>query len=137
MELLLLYGVEGSGASPQRGDMVDEKIKDETAEMRKSLELLWGVEPQPRRGPKPRVTGEQVIAAAIAIADAEGIDAVSMRSVAERLGLTAMSLYGYVPSKAVLVDTMVDRILGEQPAEGASGEHWRSGPPRRARGTVH
>ncbi|HLR93205.1 MAG TPA: TetR/AcrR family transcriptional regulator [Jiangellaceae bacterium] len=115
--------------------MVDEKIKDETAEMRKSLELLWGVEPQPRRGPKPRVTGEQVIAAAIAIADAEGIDAVSMRSVAERLGLTAMSLYGYVPSKGVLVDAMLDRILGERAAEPAAGEHWREGLHRLAHDT--
>lgn len=100
---------------------------DEVIRMRKSLQLLWNTEPPTRRGPKPRVTGEQVIASAIAIADTDGIDAVSMRSVAERLGLTAMSLYGYVPSKGVLVDAMLDRILGERAANPATGEHWRDG----------
>src|SRR5690625_3843383 len=103
--------------------------------MRKSLQLLWGVEPPPKRGPKPRVTGDQVIDAAITIADAEGLDAVSMRSVAERLGLTAMSLYAYVPSKGVLVDAMLDRILGERAAEPAADEHWRDGLHRLAHDT--
>ncbi|HLR93696.1 MAG TPA: TetR/AcrR family transcriptional regulator [Jiangellaceae bacterium] len=106
--------------------------EDESAQLRKSLQLLWGVEPPPRRGPKPRVTAEQVVTAAIAIADTEGLDAVSMRSVAEHLGLTAMSLYAYVPSKGVLADAMLDRILGERAAEPAAGEHWRDGLHRLA-----
>lgn len=109
--------------------------EDEADRMRKSLQLLWGVEPPPRRGPKPRVSAEQVVTAAIAIADAEGIDAVSMRSVAEHLGLTAMSLYAYVPSKGVLADAMLDRILGERAAEPAADEHWRDGLHRLAHDT--
>jgi AcrR family transcriptional regulator len=108
---------------------------DEAEEMRKSLRLLWGVEPPRRRGPKPRVTGEQVISAAILIADAEGLDAVSMRAVAERLGLTAMSLYAYVPSKGVLVDAMLDRVLGERAADPAPDEPWRDGLHRLAHDT--
>lgn len=109
--------------------------EDDTAELRRSLELLWGVEPRPRRGPKPRITGEQVVAAAVAIADAEGLDAVSMRSVAERLGLTAMSLYAYVPSKGVLIDAMLDRTLGEAAVGPEAGEHWREGLHRLAHDT--
>ena len=99
--------------------------EDEAARLRRSLELLWGVDPPPRRGPKPRVTAEQVVATAVAIADTDGLDAVSMRSVAERLGLTAMSLYAYVPSKGVLADAMLDRILGERAPVPAAGENWR------------
>src|SRR5699024_7872845 len=109
--------------------------QDEAAQLRKSLQLLWGVEPPPRRGPKPRVRAEKVVATAIAIADADGLDAVSMRSLAEQLGLTAMSLYAYVPSKGVLVDAMLDRILGERAPESTAGEHWREGLHRLAHDT--
>ncbi|HLS13679.1 MAG TPA: TetR/AcrR family transcriptional regulator [Beutenbergiaceae bacterium] len=115
--------------------MDEKKVTDDAAEMRKSLELLWGAEPRARRGPKPRVTSEQVITAAIAIADADGLDTVSMRTVAERLGLTAMSLYAYVPSKGVLVDAMLDRILGERASAPAADEHWRDGLHRLAHDT--
>lgn len=115
-------------------DATDEAVA-ETAELRRSLQLLWGVEPPPRRGPKPRMTGDQVVAAATAIADTEGLEAVSMRGVAERLGLTAMSLYAYVPSKGVLVDAMLDRILGERTAEPAPNETWRNGLHRLAHDT--
>src|SRR5690625_5366407 len=108
--------------------------EDESAQLRKSLQLLWGVEPPPRRGPKPRVTAEQVVTAAIAIADTEGLDAVSMRSVAEHLGLTAMPLYAYVPSQGVLADAMLDRRRGARAAEPAAGAHWRDGPHRLAHG---
>ena len=55
---------------------------------------------------------EQIVEQAIVLADAEGIDNVSMRRVAERLGVGAMSLYRYVPSKAELLDVM-DTIHGE------------------------
>lgn len=115
--------------------MDEESIADDEATMRKSLQILWGVTPPPRRGPKPRVTGERVIAAGIAIADADGLDTVSMRSVAEHLGLTAMSLYAYVPSKAVLIDAMLDRILGERVDEPPTAENWRDGLHRLAHDT--
>lgn len=118
--------------------MAEKSLGQQEAElMRRSLQLLWGVDPPRKSGPKPRVTGEEVIIAAIDIADRDGLDSVSMRSVAESLGLTAMSLYAYVPSKGVLVDAMLDRILGERVAdpEPASGENWRDGLRRLARDT--
>src|SRR4029453_1149693 len=83
---------------------------------RRTMELLWGLplatEATPR-GPKPAFTVDDIVAAATDIPDTEGFDAVSMRSVGERLGRSAMALYTYVPSKAELVDLMLDRALRE------------------------
>jgi AcrR family transcriptional regulator len=82
----------------------------------RTMELLWGVQARPRRGPKPKLTIEQITQAAIEVADAEGLAALSMRRVAERVGVGAMSLYTYVPGKAELLDLMVDAVYGERPA---------------------
>jgi len=67
-------------------------------------------------------TVEAIVDAALAIADADGLDAVTMRAVAERVGIGAMTLYGYVPGKAELVELMVDRVAG-QTYEGHSQPH--------------
>jgi AcrR family transcriptional regulator len=80
---------------------------------RRSIALLWGLTNEGRRGPKPRRSADEVVQAAIAIADAEGLAAVSMRRVADALGLSPMSLYTYVPSKAELLDLMLDRVAAE------------------------
>jgi AcrR family transcriptional regulator len=93
---------------------------------RRSIELLWGIEDQrPRRGPKPRLTVDQIAQAATRIADAEGLAALSMRRVADELSIAPMSLYTYLPSKAELLDVMVDRAYGE--AVGSQNTHggWR------------
>jgi AcrR family transcriptional regulator len=92
---------------------------------KRSMELLWGTREAPRRGPRPRLTVAQIIGTAIRIADAEGLAALSMRRVGEELGVTAMSLYTYVPSKAELVDVMIDSALGEYEPDEAAGEGWR------------
>lgn len=57
----------------------------------------------------------QILDAALAIADERGLDAVSMRSVAARVGLTPMALYPYVGNKAALLDGIVDRLLAALP----------------------
>lgn len=56
---------------------------------------------------------QAILDAALAIADEHGVDAVSMRAVADRVGLTSMALYPHVGDKAGLLDGMVDRLLGE------------------------
>ncbi|MEV4411258.1 TetR/AcrR family transcriptional regulator [Catellatospora sp. NPDC049609] len=63
-----------------------------------------------RRAPGPRqgLTVDTIVEAAIALADADGMDKLSMRAVGERLGTSAMALYTYVPSKRELVDLMYD-----------------------------
>jgi AcrR family transcriptional regulator len=91
----------------------------------RSMELLWGLGPAPRsRGPKQGLTVERIVRAGIEIADADGLAAVSMRRVADRLGVGTMSLYTYVPSKAELVDVMFDRVLGSAPQPEVAGG-WR------------
>src|SRR5579862_8923170 len=91
----------------------------------RSIALLWGVAGAGRRGPKPRHSVEEVVQAAIALADAEGLPALSMRRVAETLGVSPMSLYTYVPSKAELVDLMLDRVAAEDEEADLPGAGWR------------
>ena len=91
----------------------------------RSIELLWGLQEAPRRGPKPRFSVPQITQAAIELADAEGLTALSMRRVAERLGITAMSLYTYIPGKAELLDLMIDKVCGEITRSRPASDHWR------------
>ena len=93
---------------------------------RRSLELLWGRQEPGRRGPKQRLSTDEVVRAAIAIADAEGLAALSMRRVAEAVGVSPMSLYTYVPSKAELVDLMFDRALAAAADPDDSVQGWRA-----------
>ncbi|MDQ3655880.1 MAG: TetR/AcrR family transcriptional regulator [Chloroflexota bacterium] len=81
----------------------------------RTLALLWKTAERPTRGPKPGLALDQIVAAAIAIADAEGLDALSMRRVASELGVGTMTLYRYVPSKGELLDVMLDTVAGEEP----------------------
>jgi AcrR family transcriptional regulator len=90
-----------------------------------TAEFLWQGRARPTRGPKPALTLEQIADAAIAIADAEGLAAVSMQRVAADLGYTKMSLYRYLPGKAELVAAMIERGIGEPPA--IDGQQWREG----------
>ncbi|GAB3737982.1 TetR/AcrR family transcriptional regulator [Nocardiopsis nanhaiensis] len=83
-------------------------------------ELLWA---PGRRGD---LNLARIVDHAVAVADAEGLAAVSMRRVAERLGFTSMSLYRHVPGKAELVGLMRERVLGEW---APSGQGHVDGPP--------
>ena len=82
----------------------------------KTLQLMWGRVEAPKRGPKSKVAVADLVQAAVRIADAEGIDAVSTRRVAEAVGISPMSFYTHIPDKAVLLDLMLDAVAG--PAEG-------------------
>lgn len=90
-------------------------------------DVMWGVAPEtvPRRG--TGLDRTTIVRAAIAIADADGMDAVTMRRVAERLNTGPMSLYRYVPDKDALVSMMVDEVIGEPGARGSDKlpAHWR------------
>ncbi len=91
------------------------------------LALLWGSQTNPGRS---GLTLKAIIAAAIEIADAQGIESLSMRGVAERLGVGTMSLYTHVPSKTELIDLMLDTAYGElyQSVEEPSSQagDWRA-----------
>lgn len=95
--------------------------------LRRSLELLWGSGERPSRGPKPGLSLERIVDAGVRIADAEGIDALSMRRVAAELGVGAMSLYRYVPGKAELLELMIDRAYRMVPGPDAPRDAgWRT-----------
>ncbi|MEU2286377.1 TetR/AcrR family transcriptional regulator [Streptomyces sp. NPDC013178] len=88
-------------------------------------EVIWARPERTGRGPKPAHTRAEIAAAAVLIADAEGLDAVSMRRVAAELGCGTMSLYNYVPRKEDLYELMVDAISGEHELWEPSGD-WRA-----------
>jgi AcrR family transcriptional regulator len=72
------------------------------------LDLLWGRRERGKRGPQPGLTADAIVEAAIRIADADGLEAVSMARLAGELGFTTMSLYRYVRSKEELLQLMWD-----------------------------
>lgn len=85
------------------------------AELPRYLQLLWDREPEGRRGPKPGRTIHEIGAAAVAIADDQGLDAVSMKGVAAAVGFTTMSLYRYLDGKDELYAVMGDVAMGPPP----------------------
>ena len=80
-------------------------------------------------GRPPRLSVDAVVTAAIALADAEGLEATSMARLATSLGAGTMTLYTYVPSRTELIDLMVDEVLGSRALPGP-GEprpaNWRA-----------
>ncbi|MCX5161316.1 TetR/AcrR family transcriptional regulator [Streptomyces sp. NBC_00053] len=89
-------------------------------------EQLWLRPAEPRRGRKPSFSREGIVAAAVAMADAEGIEAVTMRRVAAQVGAGVMSLYSYAPDKETLLELMVDHVSGELTAADPPSGDWRT-----------
>ena len=87
--------------------------------------------PEARRGRRAPLTRDRVLRAAIELADEEGLEALSMRRLARRLGVEAMSLYNHVASKDDILDGVVDLLVGgiEVPPDDAE---WRSAIRSRA-----
>ncbi|GGQ48154.1 TetR/AcrR family transcriptional regulator [Couchioplanes azureus] len=96
-----------------------------------SMELLWGGRARPSRGPRPTLDLAGLAEAGVALADAEGLAAVSMQRVAAALGVTKMALYRYVPGKAELVALMLERAIGAPPRLDPGD--WRTGLARWSR----
>lgn len=87
----------------------------------RTLRLLWaGEEPRPAGlpGPKPGLTVDSIVEAAISIADERGDASISMRAAAQRLGCTPMALYTHVGGRAELLDLMYDRVHAGLPPIG-------------------
>jgi AcrR family transcriptional regulator len=107
---------------------------DETANIPPSIELAWGLRDRGTRGPKPGLTLERVVAAAIEVALTDGLGGLSMARVASELGVGTMSLYRYVAAKDELLTLMVDTALAAPPAAAHTDEGWRAGLTRWAVG---
>jgi AcrR family transcriptional regulator len=112
------------------------KRKPPDATRRTALELAWGWGDRPRPGPRPSLKLEEIVDATVELADADGIDAVSMQRIAERVGVTPMALYRYVGSKDDLIFLAVDAAAGKPPPFPAKRERWRAAVERWARGQM-
>jgi AcrR family transcriptional regulator len=89
------------------------------------LARLWRLSTSPRRGRPAELDVDRVVAAAVDLADREGLDGVTLQKVAQALGFTKMSLYRHVGSKEELVELMADHATGSAPGLDADG--WRDG----------
>jgi AcrR family transcriptional regulator len=102
-------------------------------------EVIWARPERAGRGPRPAHSRADIAATAVRVADAEGIDAVSMRKIAGELGMGTMSLYNYVPRKEDLYELMVDAVSAEYTFSEPSGD-WRAdilGLARQSRALMH
>jgi AcrR family transcriptional regulator len=95
-----------------------------------SIEAAWGRRARPTKGPRPGLSLERIVGAAVGLAASEGLGAVSMSRVAAELGSSPMSLYRYVAAKDELLALMVDAAVGAPPPAAPGGEDWRAGLSR-------
>ncbi|HEU4326977.1 MAG TPA: TetR/AcrR family transcriptional regulator C-terminal domain-containing protein [Roseiflexaceae bacterium] len=79
-----------------------------------------------KHGPKPSLSVDRLVETAVAIADAEGIEAVTVRRLARDMGVAAMSLYTYVANKSDLVELMIDAVYLELPERSPAEGGWRA-----------
>jgi AcrR family transcriptional regulator len=81
------------------------------------------VNPAPRRrGRPPRVSRDQILAAALRIVDANGLEQLTMRRLGAELGVDPMTIYGHVPDKTALFDGLVELVLAEVTLPGRTAE---------------
>ena len=110
--------------------MADAEPQPGGAGLPGSVAAAWGVRERPHKGPKPSLSLSRIVAAAVRVADTEGLDAVSMGRVAAELGTAPMSLYRHVSSKEELLTLMVDAAWDEAPGTPVPGDGWRTGLSR-------
>ncbi|WP_418361491.1 TetR/AcrR family transcriptional regulator [Streptomyces gilvosporeus] len=89
-------------------------------------EVLWSQAERPRRGRPPAHSRAEITAEAVALADTEGLAAVTMRAVAARIGAGTMSLYSYVPNKETLLELMIDHVSGDHRLPPEPSGDWRA-----------
>ncbi|MEV0798620.1 TetR/AcrR family transcriptional regulator [Kribbella sp. NPDC050281] len=97
-------------------------MTEDRGELPPGLALSWGVQPVQRRGPKPGLSVEQIVATGIEFGDSHGFEAVSLQRIAARLGVSTNAMYRYVRSKDELIVLVQDKAVGPPP-ELPSG--WR------------
>ncbi|MEM9513718.1 MAG: TetR/AcrR family transcriptional regulator C-terminal domain-containing protein [Actinomycetota bacterium] len=85
-----------------------------------------------RENPTPKIDHARVVAGAVELADGIGVDALTMRKLAEHLGTKPMTIYHYVANKEAIIDGMVDAVVAEIELPRVD-EPWRPGVERRAR----
>jgi AcrR family transcriptional regulator len=84
-------------------------------DLQRSLTLLWAGRPRGQRGPRPRLSADMIAQAAVRVADADGLEALSMQRIAAELGYSTMSIYNHIPSKDLLLEVAADIGAGSPP----------------------
>jgi AcrR family transcriptional regulator len=95
-------------------------------DLERSLTLLWAGRARGRRGPRAQLTAERIADAAIRIADADGLEALSMQRIAADLGYSTMSIYNHIPSKDLLLEVVADVAAGKPPELGGTEDFRRA-----------
>lgn len=97
---------------------------------RELIDLLWRDHPAApqggARGPRSRVTTSAVVDAALTLADAEGLAAVTVRRLGEALGISTMSVYTHVNGRDDLLVLMADTAYGRMPRRTYGSAGWRT-----------
>ncbi|WP_182349056.1 TetR/AcrR family transcriptional regulator [Tomitella gaofuii] len=93
---------------------------------RESHQVIWMRPTRNRRGPRPAHSREDLTRAAVDIADEHGLDEVTLRAVAGRLGTGAATLYRYIETKRDLHDLMVDAVSAEYALPSTPTGEWRA-----------
>src|SRR5947209_18452363 len=119
--LYMAYAFDVKSCSLRRVPMTDEPAQP----LPPGLDLLWGRRRRSQRGPRPELPVGAIVDAAMAIADTDGLRAVSMARVAKDLGFTAMSLYRHVSSKEELLQLMWNASARGAEELELTGEGWR------------
>lgn len=114
-----------TGRDLTHDDIMQASVRIDPA-LRRRSELLWDDRSRPTRGPKPALTPDDVVQAAIQIADEEGLQALTMQAVSARLGFTTMAVYRYFPNKEALFDAIVDAGMGLPPRPSDPRGDWRA-----------
>lgn len=105
-------------------------VDEDDVELPASIAAAWGLRGPPTKGPKPALSAERIVEAAIELALSDGLGAVSMSRVAASLSSSTMSLYRYVAAKDELLALMVDTALGDPPEAPEDEDGWRDGLSR-------
>jgi AcrR family transcriptional regulator len=130
----LVLGVVGVGtvvaARPQRTDLAESPRRMGVADGPQRTGIAEGpqrtvTERRSGREGEVELTRERIVAMAVAVADGEGLAAVTMRRLALDLGVAVMSLYRHVPSKDELVLLMADHVLGDWAPPDPAPAGWR------------
>ncbi|MCX5536156.1 TetR/AcrR family transcriptional regulator [Streptomyces sp. NBC_00006] len=95
---------------------------------------IWMRPERSAYGPTPVHSRAKITEAAVRIADAEGLEAATMRRIAAEIGAGAMSLYRYVPSRENLIELMADQVMGEIDVTDMPSGDWRADLTRYADG---
>ncbi|OCT12938.1 TetR family transcriptional regulator [Paenibacillus pectinilyticus] len=106
----------------ENGDGIDDEI---IQSLPSGVAMSWGIVKTSRRGPKGELSIKKIVDAAIAIADKDGLAAVSMHRVAQSLGFTTMSLYRYITSKEDLLVLMQDAVCDIPIPPEVADKPWR------------